>query len=62
MKRENLIPSLIKDDKTSLPKRGGDYESEESKRIRELEELEKSMKKSISNCNCYSSCYTDCNC
>ncbi len=56
MKNEKLIPSLIVEEKDSLPKRGGKYVSQKEK-----ERLE-SMKKNIAECNCNCNCDCNCNC
>lgn len=58
MKKENLIPTLIEEDKTSLPTRGGNYVSEESKTQAKLME----MQRILSRCNCDCNCNCDCDC
>ncbi len=52
MKNEKLIPSLIEEDKTSLPKRGGKYVSDEDKAKAELEQTRKKMRECNCDCNC----------
>lgn len=58
MKNEKLIPSLIEEDKTSLPKRGGNYVSSEAEAKKELEQARKKLRE----CNCNCNCNCDCDC
>ena len=63
MGNEKLIPSLIEEDKTSLPKRGGNYVSEESKGKAKFEQTQKKLRECNCNCDCNSNCDCyDCNC
>ena len=63
MKNEKLIPSLIEEDKTSLPRRGGNYVSEETKEKAKFEQIQKKLRECNCNCNCDCDCdYSDCNC
>lgn len=63
MKNEKLIPSLIEEDKTSLPKRGGNYVSEESKEKARFERAQKKLRECNCNCDCDCDCDChDCNC
>lgn len=57
MKNEKLIPSLIEEDSSSLPKRGGNYVSDEDKVKAELAQTRKRL--SECNCNCNCDCYCD---
>ena len=52
MKNEKLIPSLIIEDKDSLPKRGGKYVSKEEKEKQKMEAMEKKIAECNCNCNC----------
>lgn len=59
MKNEKLIPYLIEEDKTSLPKRGGKYVSYADEQKGELERVRRKL--SECNCNCNCNCNCDCN-
>lgn len=61
MKSKNLIPSLIEEDKTALPKRGGNYVRSEVKAKEELEQVRRKLRECNCNCNCDCDCH-DCNC
>ncbi len=49
MKDEKLNLSLIEEDKTSLPRRGGNYVSDEEKARAELEKTKKKLRDYNSN-------------
>ena len=59
MKNEKLIPSLIEEDKTSLPKRGGKYVSDEEKEKTELEQTRRHFMEKLRECNCNCNCNCD---
>lgn len=43
MKNEKSRPTLLKEDKSSLPKRGGNYVSDESIHLKQKEEFKKTL-------------------
>lgn len=59
MKNEKLIPSLIEEDKTSLPKRGGKYVSDEEREKKEHERTERHLMQKLRECNCNCNCHCD---